>query len=192
MQNNRDAALTLIRQHVKNENIVKHMMALEAVMGGLFDYLKPTDGTTREEWTFAGLLHDGDYCDQVPHDRQGIEIVGWAESASLNITPAMAHAMAAHNWSNTQVEPENQMDWSIFCADSLTGLITACTLVLPTKKLNDVKIESILKKFNQPAFASGTRRDDIKMCETKLNIPLQKFVEIALTSMQSVSDNLGL
>jgi predicted hydrolase (HD superfamily) len=188
----KDQALSLIREHVKNENIVKHMLALGAVMAALFDKLQPADGSTREQWYMAGLLHDGDYCDEVPHNQQGIQITKWAKEAGFDIPDNVAHAMAAHNWSNTGVEPKNQMDWSIFCADSLTGLIVACTLVLPTKKMADLKHESILKKFKQPSFASGTRREDIQMCETKLNIPLDQFTTIALTSMQSIASEIGL
>ncbi len=192
MEITRDQAISLIRDHVKNENIIKHMFALEAVMGGLFDFLQVADGTTRNDWTLAGLLHDGDYSEEVPHNRQGIQIIEWAKSAGFDIPHVVAHATAAHNWSNTQVAPQNQMDWSIFCADSLTGLITACALVLPTRKLSDVKVESVLKKFKQPSFASGTRRDDIQMCEDKLGIPLDKFISIALSSMQRISSELGL
>jgi uncharacterized protein len=185
-------ALTLIRQHVKNENIVKHMLALGAVMAAFYAKLQPSDGSTKEEWYMAGLLHDGDYCDEVPHEKQGIQIAAWAKEAGFEIPDRVAHAMAAHNWSNTKVEPVNHMDWTIYCADSLTGLITACTLVLPTRKLADVKLESVLKKFKQPSFASGTRREDIQMCETKLNLPLDQFVSTTLLAMQSVSDELGL
>ncbi len=188
----KDQALILIRSHVTNENIVKHMLALEAVMGGLFDHLKPTDGTTKEEWMLAGLLHDGDYCEGVPMDQQGIAIAQWAKDAGYELPDSVIHAMAAHNWTNTGVEPKNQMDWAIFCADSLTGLITACALVLPTKQLADVKVESILKKFKQSSFASGTRREDITQCESKLGITQNDFIAIALRSMQQISSQLGL
>ncbi|OGD08839.1 hypothetical protein A2397_05340 [Candidatus Amesbacteria bacterium RIFOXYB1_FULL_44_23] len=188
----KDQALDLIRAHVKNENIVKHMLALGAVMAAFYDHLQPGDGSTKDEWYIAGLLHDGDYCEGVPHNMQGVTITQWAKDAGYQIPENVAHAMAAHNWSNTGVEPVSQMDWSIFCADSLTGLITACTLVLPTKKLADVKLESVLKKFKQPSFASGTRREDIQMCETKLNIPLDQFISVSLSAMQSASDQLGL
>jgi predicted hydrolase (HD superfamily) len=188
----RDQALTLIRQHVTNENIVKHMLALEAVMGGLYDYLKPTDGTTKEEWMIAGLLHDGDYCDGVPVEKQGIQIAEWAGQQGYEISANLAHAMAAHNWSNTGIEPKNQMDWAIFCADSLTGLIVASTLVLPSKKLADVKVSSILKRFKEPSFARGTRREDIAMCEEKLGVKLEDFVSLALTSMQAIANEIGL
>lgn len=188
----RSQALSLIREHVTTDNIVKHMLGLEAVMGGLYDHLKPADGTTKEEWRLAGLLHDGDYCDDVPMDKQGIQITAWAREAGFEISDKLAHAMAAHNWSNTGVEPTSLMDWSIFCADSLTGLIVASALILPTKKLADVKVESVLKRFKEPSFARGTRREDISLCESKLGIKLDEFVRISLLSMQSIASEIGL
>jgi uncharacterized protein len=189
----KDQALSLIREHVANENIVKHMLALGAVMGALYDRLQPKgDGSTQEEWYLAGLLHDGDYNDAVPHDRQGIQITEWAEEEGYEIPDNMAHAMAAHNWHNTGVEPVNFMDWSIFCADSLTGLIVAAALVIPTKKLADVKLTSVLKRFKEPGFARGTRRDEIALCDVKLGIKLEDFISISLSAMQSVAPELGL
>jgi predicted hydrolase (HD superfamily) len=125
-------------------------------------------------------------------ERQGIQITEWAREKGYEISEALAHAMAAHNWSNTGVEPKNQMDWAIFCADSLTGLIVASALVLPTKKLADVKVSSVLKRFKEPSFARGTRREDIILCEEKLGIKLEDFVSLALTSMQKVAPEMGL
>ena len=187
---NREEVVRLIEEHVENKNILKHMFALEAVMGALWEKFK-VDGT-KEEWKLAGLLHDGDYCEAVAHEKQGIQITDWARERGIDISENVAHAMAAHNWDNTGVEPINKMDWSIFAADSLTGLIVACALVLPTKKLSDVTTTMVLKKFDQKSFAGGTRREDIKMCEEKLGIPLPEFVEIALSAMQEIHESLGL
>jgi predicted hydrolase (HD superfamily) len=184
----REPALQLIEEHVANKNIIKHMLALEAVMGALADKFKGT----KEEWQMAGLLHDGDYCEEVRPEKQGIQIAEWAREKGYEISDNVAHAMAAHNWSNTGVEPKSPMDWSIFCADSLTGLIVACALVLPRRKLVDVSVEMVLKKFKSPSFAKGTRRDDIALCEEKLGIPLKDFIQISLSAMQEISEDLGL
>jgi uncharacterized protein len=184
----RDQALQLIEEHVANKNIIKHMMALEAVMGALAEKL----GGNVEEYKIAGLLHDGDYNESVPENRQGIQITEWARAKGYEVPETVAHAMAAHNWDNTGVEPVSKMDWSIFCADSLTGLTVACALVLPTKKLADVTVEMVQKKFGQKSFAAGTRRDEIAMCEEKLGIPLPEFIQIALISMQNVAGEIGL
>ena len=80
----------------------------------------------------------------------------------------------------------------LFIGDSLTGLIVATALVTPSKKLSDVAIASILKKFKQKSFAAGTRRQDILLCQEKLGIPLDKFIETSLKAMQGISKELGL
>ena len=80
----KEQSLVLIREHVKNENIVKHMLAVGAMMGGVYEELKKRGraeaelGGQKEEWMIAGLLHDGDYCEEVPHTEQGIKITEWA------------------------------------------------------------------------------------------------------------------
>jgi hypothetical protein len=183
----RDQALEIIRQHVKNENIVKHMLATEALMQALAQKL----GGNKQEWAMAGLLHDGDYCEEVPPEKQGVQITDWLRESGYQVPETVAHAMAAHN-DDTGVKPESKMDWAIFCGDSLTGLIVAATLVLPSRKLADLKTESVLKRFKEPSFARGTRREDIALCEEKLGLSLQEFVEIGLKAMQGVSKELGL
>lgn len=185
----REEALKIIEIHVTNKNIIKHMLAAEAMMGALAEKFEPEKV---EDWKLAGLLHDGDYCEEVPHERQGIQISEWIEKQGFNLSDEVKHAMAAHNCSNTKIMPESKMDWALFCGDSLTGLIIACALVMPEKKLADVKVESVLKKFKNPAFAGGTRREDIKMCEEHLGISLEEFVKITLEAMQKITSELEL
>src|SRR4030042_4059963 len=194
----REKVLKIIEEHVESKNIIKHMVALEAVMGGIFRELKKNQkdekslGGTEEEYEMAGLLHDGDYCDSVPPEKQGIQITEWLKESGFELPDAVSHAMAAHNWHNTSVKPVNLMDWAIFCTDSLTGLIVASWLVLPTKKLADLKVESILRRFKEPSFAKGTRRDEIALCEEKLGISLDEFVRISLSTMQGIHKEIGL
>jgi len=193
-----DQAIRLIEEHVANKNIIKHMFATEALMGGIYDELKKHGrsdeemGGTKEEWMMAGLLHDGDYCESVPMEKQGVQIAEWAEEKGYNVPKNVCHAMASHNRENTKVEPENLMDWAIFIGDSLTGLIVAATLVLPTKKLADLTPESVLKRFKEKSFAKGTRREDILMCEEKLGLKLEEFIFFTLKSMQEILEELGL
>jgi len=97
--------------------------------------------------------------------------------------------MAAHN-AKSGVKPESKIDWAIFCGDSLTGLIVACALVRPDKKLASLETDSILKKFKNKSFAGGTRREDVLLCEKKLDIPLKDFAEITLKAMQRISSKL--
>jgi predicted hydrolase (HD superfamily) len=194
----RTEALNFIQENVSNNNIVKHMIALEALMGGVYDELKAlgrTDeelGGAKEEWMMAGLLHDGDYCEGVSVERHGIQVVEWAREKGLDVPDNVAYAIAAHNWHGNKVEPKTLMDWTIFMGDSLTGLIVASALVLPDKKLSAVTTETVLNRFKEKKFAAGTRREDIAMCEEKIGLSLEEFVDVALKAMQKVSADIGL
>ncbi len=191
---NRSEALNFLEQKIKNQNIIKHMLATEALMEDIYEFLKDkgeSDLGIKENWAMAGLLHDGDYSDDVPEEKQGLEVSKWLEKAGISVPQEVAQAMAAHNV-KTEVKPQSKMDWTIFCGDSLTGLIIACTLVQPDKKLSSLKLESVLKKFKDKSFARGTRREDIALCKEKLGLPLKEFVEISLKAMQKISGSLGL
>jgi len=191
---NRSEALNFLEQKIKNQNIIKHMLATEALMEDIYEFLKDkgeSDLGIKENWAMAGLLHDGDYSDDVPEEKQGLEVSKWLEKAGISVPQEVAQAMAAHNV-KTEVKPQSKMDWTIFCGDSLTGLIIACTLVQPDKKLSSLKLESVLKKFKDKSFARGTRREDIALCKEKLGLPLKEFVEISLKAMQKISSSLGL
>jgi predicted hydrolase (HD superfamily) len=163
------------------------MIACEAMMRSLARKL----GGNEDEWAMAGLLHDGDYCEGVLPERQGIQVTEWLREKGQEIPENLAHAMAAHN-SMTGVTPVSKMDWALFCGDSLTGLIVAATLVLPSRKLADLSIESVLKRYRESSFARGTRREDIALCQDKLGLSLEEFVRISLEAMRGISQDLGL
>ncbi|MFA5932910.1 MAG: phosphohydrolase [Microgenomates group bacterium] len=186
---NREEALKILEEKVQNQNIIKHMLATEAMMKALAKKFEPEK---IEEWGLSGLLHDGDYSESVPLEKQGIQISEWVEEKGYDVPEAVKHAMAAHNMENTGVKPESKMDWALFCGDSLTGLIVASALVLPDKKLAGVTSETVLKRFKEPKFAAGTRREGIKMCEEHLGISLEEFVKITLEAMQEVHEEIGL
>ena len=181
------------------KNIYYHSLALEACMGGIYDYLKEnnllnSNELSRDDWTLAGLLHDIDYFGEYKefHPNKTKEIL---QKLNLEISDSVDQIIKAHAPSISGVKPQTQAQWSIFCADSLTGLITAVALIYPSKKLADVKVSSVLKRFlKEPRFAAGTRRDEVAQCELKdgLNIPLEKFIEICLTSMQQIAPKIGL
>ncbi|MBN1263471.1 MAG: phosphohydrolase [Candidatus Pacebacteria bacterium] len=185
----REEALKFLKEQIENKNIIKHMIACEVIMRALAKRFEPGK---EEVWAMAGLLHDGDYRDDVPPDQQGIKVSQMLEARGFQIPEEMKQTMAAHNWGNTGVEPKSKMDWSLFCGDSLTGLIVATALVHPERKLARITVESILKKFKDKAFARGTRRKEIALCEEKLGIPLNEFMAIGLKAMQDAADELGL
>jgi len=88
--------------------------------------------------------------------------------------------------------PKTKMAKSLFCLDPLTGLIVASTLVLPSKKINDLKLENVLNRFKEKSFAKSANREIIKKCQDYLNLSLEKFIEITLEAMKKISKELGL
>lgn len=197
---NRQDYLNAVKSQLE-QNIFYHSLALEACMGGLHDVIaiRQTGGEaipleSKETWTLAGLLHDIDYSnpykDQHPNKTREV-----LQKYNLDVSDEIIDIIKAHSPQNSGVNPTTAGQWSIYCADSLTGLIVATALVYPSKKLADVKLSSVVKRFlKEPRFAAGTRRDEVKLCEKPdgLNIPLEKFIEICLTSMQSIAHEIGL
>lgn len=185
----RNEAIKFLESQINNKNIIKHMLACEAIMAALAKKFEPESS---EEWAMAGLLHDGDYKPDVKMEEQGIRVAKILEEKGYQIPETVKQTMATHNWRATKVEPQSKMDWSLFCCDTLTGLIVAVALVRPEKKLSAVTLENIQKKWKEKSFAAGTRREDIALCEEKLGISLSEFITIGLTAMQKISNDLGL
>lgn len=186
----RDKVLNLIRKYIKTENTVKHMLATEAVMKALGKKLEPE---AEETWGLVGLIHDLDYEIMKSPLEHGLKTVELLKEEGVELPNEAVQAIKAHNYDkNGADEPKTLMDWALFCGDSLTGLIVATALVRPDRKLLSVKVKSVMKKFKNKAFAAGTRREEIAMCEEKLGIPLNEFVEISLKAMQEIASELGL
>jgi len=180
-------------------NIFKHSLALEACMGGLNDYLISNGALTdlepkKQDWMLAGLLHDIDFSGEFKptHPQKTLEALA---KYGLTISESVHNLIKAHAPSLTGRQPQNKAEWSIFCADSLTGLIMAVAFVYPSRKLADVKLSSVMKRLlKEPKFAAGTRRDEIKQCVNPdgLNLTVEKFVEICLNSMKAIAGEIGL
>ncbi len=180
-------------------NVFNHSLALEACMGGLYDYFVANSGLTdseptKEDWMLAGLLHDIDYSGEFKptHPQKTLEALA---KYGLTISETVLNLIKAHAPDLTGYQPKNKAEWSIFCADSLTGLIMAVAFVYPSRKLADVKLSSVAKRLlKEPKFAAGTRREDIKKCvdPAGLNLPVEKFVEICLNSMKAIAGEIGL
>ena len=194
----RDDYLNAVKAQLE-QNIFRHSLALEACMGGLYDYfsgqnLLGANEPPKDDWLLAGLIHDIDFGGEfkATHPQKTKEALA---KYNLDISPSVHDIVKSHAPDLTGIRPVSKAQWSIFCADSLTGLITAVALILPTKKLADVKLKSVMKRFlKEPRFAAGTRRDEVAMCSNPegLNIGVEKFVEICLSSMQKIAPDLGL
>lgn len=183
---NREQALELVRERVQNDNLVKHMLAAEAIMGALARRL----GGDEERWRLAGLLHDLDVEETADRmEVHGTVTVQWLREAGLDDEEVL-QAILAHNAANGS-DVSSDMDRALFACDCLTGLITAAALIRPEKELAPVQLKSLKKRFKEPAFAKGARREDIMTC-SELDLELDEFLAIGLEAMKEVADELGL
>jgi putative nucleotidyltransferase with HDIG domain len=180
----REEAIRLINKHVQNPNLIKHMIAVSAIMRGIAEHLEEDIAL----WEAVGLLHDIDY-EMIGDNFDEHGLI----SAQLirNILPDDAlHAIQAHN-SLTGIPEMSKMDTALIAADSLSGLIVATALMMPDKKLATVKLRSLKKKFKDGSFARNINRVNIKRCND-LGLSLNEFFALGLTSMQTVRNELNL
>ncbi len=179
-----DNALELLKRYVKNDKLIKHMIAVSAIMERLAEALNED----KKLWKIVGLLHDIDYeLTQDDFSKHGIV----ACEILKDVLPENAlDAIKAHN-ELTGFKDDSKLAIALRAADAVSGLIVATALVMPNKKLSEVKIETLLKKFKQKDFARGVKRDRILECE-KLGLKLEEFLKIALEAVKSISTQLGL
>ncbi len=182
---NREEALNSIKANVENANLIKHMLATEAIMRALARRF----GEDEAEWGITGLLHDIDVelteGDMNSHSKLGADL-----ARELGASETMAHAILAHN-ERHGVSLDTRLDRALFCADPLTGLITAATLVRPDKKLAGLEAKSVRKKFKEKSFAAGASREQIAMC-SELGLELDEFIGLGVEAMQGIAADLGL
>ena len=181
----REEALNILDEWVSNINLKKHAYAVEAAMRAYAVKL----GGDPDKWGIVGLLHDFDY-EKFPdldfHPFEGVAYLtdkGYAEELIEGI---IAHA------EHTNAERDTDMKKAIFAVDELTGLITAVALTRPSKKLADVSVESVLKKWREKSFAAGVNREIIETGTGELGLLIEDHIETVLTAMQGISDELGL
>jgi len=181
----REEALQEVREHIKNENMIRHMLATEAAMKKLAQYFNED----AELWGLTGLLHDIDTEitneDPVEHSK-----VGYDMAKNLGLPEEAARAILTHNEAHG-IEPDSLMGKVLKAVDPLTGLITAVALVMPDKKLSSVTPERVLKRFKEKRFAAGANREQIATCE-EFGLSLGEFVSLVLQAMQEISEDLGL
>jgi putative nucleotidyltransferase with HDIG domain len=182
---NHEEAQQILDEWVDNKNLKKHACAVEAAMRA---YAARLSGDS-EKWGIVGLLHDFDYekyPDLKEHPYKGaayLEEKGFAEELTEAI---LAHA------EHTGVKRDTDIKKAIFAVDELTGLIVAVALTRPSKKIADVTVESVMKKWKEKAFAAGVDRRMIETGASEIGIPLEEHVEIVLKAMQAISGKLGL
>jgi putative nucleotidyltransferase with HDIG domain len=182
----REALYKILTDKVHDENLIKHMLSVEAVMRALAVKF----GEDQDKWSLTGLLHDIDY-EETKNDPERHSIIGSEWLKEMGMPDDLVHAVLAHN-ERHGVTRDSLLDKALWVADPVTGFIIAVALVRPDKKLASVELKSMKKKFKEKSFAAGADRDQIKACEQDLGIPLDDFLELSLHAMQGISDKLGL
>ena len=182
----REEAFKILKQNLSNPLLIKHCLAVETAMRGLAKHF----GEDQEKWGMVGLLHDIDY-ERVKDDINQHSLLGAKMLEGLGFGEDICQAVKVHNEAHGQ-EPETLMEKALFVTDPLTGLIIASALVLPSRKLADLKKESVLRRFKEKAFARSANREIIGRCQEYLNLSLNDFVELILGAMQGIAPQLGL
>ncbi len=179
----RSQAYELARSKFSNQNLFKHVLAVEAVMRGLAAHF----GEDPEKWGLAGLLHDLDY-EQTMNDPDRHTLVTEEILRPFQLDPDIIEAIKCHN---DKAPRTKLIGKAIYAADPVTGLIVAAALMHPEKKLKSIDVDFILRRFKEKRFAAGANRDQIKSCE-EMGVSLEQFLAIALTAMQGIAKELGL
>jgi uncharacterized protein len=182
----REDAVALLQQHVRNERMLAHSYASEAVMTALARRL----GRDERKWGLAGLLHDLDI-EMVGGDLAVHGLPAATLLAERGIDADIVDAIRMHNEMAAGQERTMEFQHALAAGETVTGLITATAMVYPDKRIAGVKPKSVTKRMKEKAFAASVRRENILECE-KIGIPLDEFVAIALDAMKEIHEQLGL
>jgi len=182
----REEALELLKKYVKDEKIIKHCLATEALMKKLAKRLNQDE----EKWALAGLLHDIDW-DITRNEPEKHSLIAEKILRDLNVEEEIISAIKIHNYIHG-IEPKTLLEKALYSTEMITGFIVAVALVKPSRKLKDVTIQNLVEKFKEKSFAAGAKREIISLAPQYLNLSLEEIFEIALTAMQEIADQLGL
>jgi putative nucleotidyltransferase with HDIG domain len=180
-----DSALSLMHEYVKNENLRKHMYCVSEAMRQYAKKYNEDD----EKWAIVGLLHDFDWeihPNAEEHPIKGVEMLRECGYSEEILKAILSHA------EYTGVKRDTLMEKTLFACDELSGFLVACALVQPTKKIEDVKLESVKKKFKKKEFARQVNREDMLRGPEELGVPLDEHIEFVLNALKGISEKLGL
>jgi putative nucleotidyltransferase with HDIG domain len=182
---NRDTAYSIVTEFVKNENLIKHMLSVEAAMRAY----AVKSGEDPDYWALPGLLHDFDWEIHPTlheHPQNGAPILRERGVPEDVIRCIQSHAP------HTGVPREKVMDRALYAVDELTGLVTACVLVRPSKSLHDLAPKSVKSKWKDKAFAAGVNRADIELGAQELGVDLTEHISTTIEAMRTIAPQLGL
>ncbi len=181
----RDEAYAIVQEYVKNENLIRHMLSVEAAMR----FYAEKYNEDVEMWGMSGLLHDFDWeihptLEQHPQD--GIPIL-----RERGVPEEIVRAIQSHA-DHTGVPRQTIMEKALYACDEITGLIVAVALVRPSKSLHDLKVKSVKKKWKDRSFAAGANREEISGAAEEFGVPLWEHVDNVIQAMRVIAPQLGL
>lgn len=183
----REEALDLLHEYVKNPRMIAHCLSSEAVLRAMAKRL----GEDQDKWGLAGLLHDLDVemteGDMHTHAMETVRIL-----REKGLDEEILEAIMLHNEDAAHGQPRRKVfHHALAAGETITGLITATALVYPDKKVGSVKPKSVVKRMKEKAFAASVRRETIMECE-KIGIPLPEFAELSVNAMKEIAPQIGL
>jgi len=182
---NRTDAMNILDEFIENENLKRHMYAVEVAMR---DYALDF-GEDPEYWGLAGLLHDFDWEIHPSLDRHALD--GAPLLRERGVPEEIIQCILSHV-DYTGVPRDTLMAKSLYACDEITGLITAAALVRPSKSILDLKGKSIKKKWKDKRFAAAVDRSEIERAAEEFGVELWSHVGHVLCSMQRIAEDLGL
>jgi putative nucleotidyltransferase with HDIG domain len=181
----RENALSIVTEYVKNQGLVNHMLAVEAAMSFYAHQLnQPT-----ELWSITGLLHDFDW--EIHPTKEQHPLDGAPILRSKNVPEEIIQAILTHG-SHLQLPRETILQKALYACDEITGLITAVTLVRPSRSLYDLEANSVKKKWKDKAFAAGADRDAIAAGADEFDVPLWEHCNNVILAMRNIAPVIGL
>lgn len=187
----KDQALKILEELKNSPNMVKHELAVGFTMAALYEHLKSKNKKvemTKNDWEIVGVMHDADY----EITNKSLELHTEETTKKLKEIGADQLIIDAVRGHCDKAPRITLMAKAVYAVDELTGIIVAAALVQPDRKLKSVTIDSVLRKLKDKYFAAAVNRDQIRTCETELNISLEEFVSITLKAMQDHSTELNL
>jgi putative nucleotidyltransferase with HDIG domain len=181
----RTEALAIVNEHIQNQNLLRHMLAVEAAMRF---YAEKYDQDV-ETWGMAGLLHDFDW--EIHPTLEGHPQAGEPILRDDGVPEEIIRAIQSHA-DHTGIPRETLMEKALYACDEITGLIVAVALVRPSRSLHDLKVKSVKKKWKDRRFAAGANREEIAEAAEDFGVPLWEHVDNVIQAMRKIAPELGL
>jgi putative nucleotidyltransferase with HDIG domain len=179
----REEVLSSIQANVQDKDAVNHMLATEAIMRALAKRL----GQDENEWGLTGLVHDIDVelvrDDPNSHSKLGADI-----ARELGASENMAHAILCHNQAHG-VPRETELDKALFCAESLSAVITAALIHQARPKA--LTIEAVKKRLHRKGSGATANLEQVAQC-SEIGLELDEFISLGLEAMEGIASNLGV